>query len=202
MLNGNSSNQVLTEAFESGYLNAAKSLSMMVNDQVYYEPCYQANHFVNSFHVANIYPWQENNNESYLLLTTEIFGDVFGKSYLILSQHDFDVLTRNINQSKDPNVNFHHEFLKEVDNILSAAVITKLSNKLKMKMYGDIPMWVGAVQNNVAEIISADFQDRVSEVYVNTIMFTFDKAPTVKPLFIWIMDSRVGVCLEESKVVS
>ena len=68
-------------------------------------------------------------------------------------------------------------------------------------MYGDIPMWVGAVQNNVAEIISADFQDRVSEVYVNTIMFTFDKAPTVKPLFIWIMDSRVGVCLEESKVV-
>src|SRR6187402_27733 len=122
MQNVCSSNQVLTEAFESGYLNAANSLSMMVNDKVFYQSFYEANHFVDTFSKANIYPSDAGKRESHMLITTEVFGDVFGKSYLILSQADFDALTRNINQSKDSKINFHHEFLKEVDNILSAAV--------------------------------------------------------------------------------
>ncbi len=198
MLKVNSSNQTLMEAFESGYVNAANSLSMMVNEKVFYESCHQANHVVESFSMAGIYPQYQDKDQSYMLLTTEVFGDVFGKSYLILSQHDFELLTRDIGQPMDSKINFHHEFLKEVDNILSASVITKLSNKLKMKMYGDVPIWVGSVDNDVTQIISSDFQDRVSEIYVNTICFTFDKAPLVKPLFIWIMDSKVTDVPEET----
>jgi len=201
MANVYKSNQVLTEAFESGYLNAANSLSMMVNDKVFYHSCYQANHFVDSFNMDSIYPSVGSKRESRMLITTEVFGDVFGKSYLMLSQNDFEVLTRSINQSKDSKINFHQEFLKEVDNILSSAVITKLSDRLKVKMYGDIPMWLGPVQSDVGEIISSDFQDRASEVYVNTIVFTFDKAPSVKPLFIWIMDSKVAVHATEPNLI-
>jgi len=201
MPNEYKNNQVLTEAFKSGYLNAANSLSMLVNEKVLYHSCYQATHFVDSFNMSSIYPSEAGKRESRMLITTEVFGDVFGKSYLILSQNDFAVLTRNINQSKDLKVNFRHEFLKEVDNILSAAVITKLSNKLKMKMYGDIPMWIGPVQSDVGKIINSDFLDRASEVYVNSIVFTFDKTPSVKPLFIWIMDSKVAVHAAEPNLI-
>lgn len=200
-LNVNSSKQILTEAFEAGYSNAANSLSLMVNDKVCYETGYQASHQTGLLNNLSIYPHDQDQHESLILLTTEIFGDVFGKSYLFLSQSDYDSLTQNIGQSKDPKINFHHEFLKEVDNILSAAVITKLSNKLKTKMYGDIPMWIGPVHGDVAEIISSDFQDRTEEIYVNTIFFKFDKAPLVKPLFIWIMDSKVVMGLEEKAIL-
>lgn len=201
MLKVNTYNQILTEAFESGYSNAANSLSLMINDKVCYEKHYQASHLVDSLNLADIYPQLQDQKESFMLITTEVFGDVFGKSYLFLSHHDFETLTRNIGQSKDPRINFHHEFLKEVDNILSAAVITRLSNKLNVKIYGDIPMWIGPVQNDVIDMISSDFQDRTAEIYVNTIVFTLDKTPQVKPLFIWIMDSRVISGIEEKAIL-
>lgn len=199
MLNENNSHQILTEAFESGYSNAANSLALMINDKVGYETYCHASHPTSSLSIADIHPQYE--DESLVLLTTEIFGDVFGKSYLFLTQEDYDVLTRNVGQSKDPKINFHHEFLKEVDNILSAAVITRLSNKLKRKMYGDIPIWVGPVDNSVTNIITSDFQERADEIFVNTIFFKFDKAPSVKPLFIWIMDIKTVMSLEEKAIL-
>ncbi len=135
-----------------------------------------------------------------ILITTENFGDVFGKSYLLLTQNDFGTLIENIGMSKDPKVDFRMEFMKEVDNIISAAVITKLSNHLKIKMYGDIPIWVGPESKKIDEPIKTDFQDKATEIYLNTISFTFEKNPSVKPLFVWAIDSNIAEKMKEKAV--
>ncbi len=203
MLNGKTTilEDNLNNAFELGYTNASSSLALMIGDKVNYQTHYYASHLIDSLHVPDLNPQDQKNGDEFILITTEIFGDVFGKSYLFLSPEDYAALTKNINQPKDSKINFHQEFLKEVDNILSASVISKLSNQLKMKMYGDIPIWAGTVSGNIADIIKSDFQARTDEIYLNTIFFNLDKAPSAKPLFIWVIDRKETEKLKENTVL-
>ncbi len=188
----------IKKAFEAGYLNAASSLSVLVNKKFLFEGFYQTSYRIDSISLDTQYI---NSLGGLTLLTTEVFGDVHGKSYLFLSSHDCEVLTKNIPHSGNSKINFHREFLKEVDNILSAAVISKLSDGLNMKMYGDVPVWVGAVDEKIAQIINYDFQDRSSEVHVSNIHFICDGIPEVRPLFIWVMDAKLSAKAIEYDVV-
>lgn len=192
-----STENIYGEAFESGYLNAATSLGRMLNKTVGYNRFYHASHLLDSLNHDGFYP--DHGAGNYTLITTEIFGDIFGKSYLLLSKSDYEELTRNIMLKKDSPINFHHEFLKEVDNILSASVISKLANMLKVKIYGDIPIWKGEISSAISELISTDFRTRTDKIYLNTIFFSFDNSPEIKPLFIWAMDARVVEMQEERK---
>jgi len=188
----------IKNAFEAGYLNAATSLSVLVNKKFVFEGFYQTSYRIDSISLDT----QDISSLGGLtLLTTDVFGDVHGKSYLFLSAHDCEVLTKNIPQSGNSKIDFHREFLKEVDNILSAAVISKLSDGLNMKMYGDVPVWVGAVDEKIEQIINCDFQDRSSEVHVSNIHFICDGIPEVRPLFIWVMDARLSTKAVEYVIV-
>jgi chemotaxis protein CheY-P-specific phosphatase CheC len=179
----------LKGAFESGYSNAAKSLSQLTRVKINF----------NNFHFGFHRLESENLNENPLfsrvganvLITTEIFGDLTGKSYLLLSDKEFEILTGGIPDSKDPKVNLKEEFIKEMDNILSASVITKLSNELKRKMYGDVPTLVGRVSGKIVDIIYDDFSEQTEEVYINSISFSFDGHPVFSPFFIWVIDNNV-----------
>ena len=124
------------------------------------------------------------------LVTTEIFGDVTGKSYLFLTEDEFQILTAIIPQSPDPKVDFKKEFLKEVDNILSASVITRLANELRVKMYGDVPRLIESSGGTPSTLLTADFSKITPEVYVNAILFSFATQPAISLLFIWALDSR------------
>jgi chemotaxis protein CheY-P-specific phosphatase CheC len=179
----------LKKAFESGYSNAASSLSKMMNDQIDF------NNFQFGFQRlgSSLFPgaFRINQHAGSLLITTEIFGDVTGKSYLFLSDKEFEFLTAGIPESKDPAINLKEEFTKEVDNILSASVITRLSNELKLKMYGDIPIWIGRVGEKIETIIEDDFEEQGEEIYLNAVFLSFRNHPTITPLFIWVVDTGI-----------
>lgn len=178
----------LKVAFESGYTNAALSLSKMAKDKIFYNNFHLGFHKLDSDFLKQhgLY----NRNGSNVLLTTEIFGDITGKSYLFLSDKEFEVLTAGVPESKDPKVNFKEEFSKEVDNILSASVITRLSNELKVKMYGDIPILVGKVSGEIEDIINDDFKDQGEEIYINSISFSFETQPVISPIFVWVVNTH------------
>lgn len=176
-------------AFEQGFVSASSSLEHLVKDKILY------NNFQNECcdldeSTLDNDAYHRHNQSTKLLVTTEIFGEVTGKSYLFLSDHEFNQLTTNIPESSDPSVNYKEEFLKELDNIISAAVITELANKLQKRMYGNVPMLVGRVNSKVEDTIYDDFIDQSSRVYVNAILFSFKNSPDIAPLFIWVMNEN------------
>jgi chemotaxis protein CheY-P-specific phosphatase CheC len=188
MLNGKRKDieYVLKSSFESGYINASLSLLQLT----------KCNAFFNNFHMGSVklgpdflqHTEYEKFNGPYLLLTTEIFGDISGKSYLFLSENAMEILTSSIPSCKNSSTNLKEEFIKELDNILSAAVITKLSNALTKRMCGDVPVLIEKVNSHLNDIINDDFSEVTDEVYINSIYFTFDDHNGIHPLFVWVLD--------------
>lgn len=189
----------LKNAFNIGYSNAAASLRKLVNEKVYF----------NHFHVG-YYKLDSTNfikhdffgqNVAGRLLTTEIFGELAGKSYLFLSDDEYEILTRGIPESKNQEINFKDEFAKELDNILSAAVITALSNELDLQIYGDIPVMAGRPDNDIQKMIYSDFNSHAGEIYVTAMHFSFDNYPSISPYFVWVLDSKTLKALEPNSIV-
>jgi chemotaxis protein CheY-P-specific phosphatase CheC len=189
----NSSNSVFEmtwqKAFESGFLNASRAFSQLANNQVVYNNFHCGYHDLNSSGLNEDY--QHYNKTPRYLITTEIFGDIPGKSYLYLSQTDFDHLTHSIPDINQGTANLRDEFVKELDNILSAAVITKLSNELKCRMFGNVPVLVGKVTSRLEDVIYDDFSEQTEEVYINSINFSFETQSAVDLLFVWVFDKSL-----------
>jgi len=177
------------KAFESGFLNASHAFSQMANSKVLHNNFHYGLHDLNSSALNEDY--QLYNKTPRYLITTEIVGDITGKSYLYLSQADFDHLTQSIPDINQGTANLRDEFAKELDNILSAAVITKLSNELKYKMFGNVPVLVGKVTSRLEDVIYDDFSEQTEEVYINSIYFSLENQSTVNPLFVWVFDKCV-----------
>jgi chemotaxis protein CheY-P-specific phosphatase CheC len=188
MLNGNQTNMdfLLTNSFESGYLNASLSLAQLTKCKAAFTVFHRGSVRLG----ADFLQEQEYVplSGSHVLLTTQIFGDVNGKSYLLLSDQALEIFTRTIPSGPNPSVNFKEEFIKELNNILSAAVLTKLSNILSKKMFGDVPELIGKVNCHLNDIINDDFSEDMDEVYINSIYFSLEDHEGVFPLFIWVLD--------------
>jgi chemotaxis protein CheY-P-specific phosphatase CheC len=186
----NANNRVVKNSiesvFESGFSNAAHSFAIFTNNKV----------FFNNFHHGLLdhneltlnQDYQRYNQKPTILITTEVFGEVSGKSYLFLSEKDFELLVQNI---PDSAKHLKDEFAKELDNILSAAVITKLSNHLHKKMYGDVPILVGPITSRLEDIIQDGFSKHGDNVYINSAFFSFESHVEVSPLFVWVFEKSL-----------
>lgn len=191
MLNGNEHvvEMDLKSAFEAGYSNAAVALSQLIQEKVY------CNNFHHSHHSLERNPLKDttsmNTEDAHVLITTEVFGDVSGKSYLLLDQHEFEILTSGVSSGKNSPTDIRIEFIKELDNILSAAVITKLSDHLGLAMYGNIPQWIGPLESSIVDLIHKDFNEETARAYISSAYFSFDTYPKIHPFFIWVMDGKI-----------
>mgnify|MGYP000247536828 CR=1 FL=1 len=179
----------LEGAFEAGYSNAAAAFSQVVQHKVYCNNFNHSRHSLEDDFLTDRTP--VNPAHPHELITTEVFGDVSGKSYLLLQQHEFELLTRNSNPSSNSRTDLRIEFIKELDNILSAAVITKLCNHLGLKMFGNIPQWDGPLQTSIVDLVRNDFNEDTAWAYISSARFSFDTYPEVHPFFIWVMDEKI-----------
>jgi len=180
---------MLRDAFEAGYLNAALSLSRLTGGGISFNNFRFDGHrlFDTNFDVHA----RENRQGTDLLLTTEIFGELSGKSYLLLSVDELEWLTTKIPNHANQQENMTEEFIKEVNNILSASVITWLSNHLECKIYGNVPEIGGKLTRRLEDVIYDDFRNLCDEVYVNSVSFSIENHPEVHPTFIWVIDTRL-----------
>jgi chemotaxis protein CheY-P-specific phosphatase CheC len=180
---------MLRDAFEAGYLNAALSLSRLTGGGISFNNFRFNNQklFDTDFNLHA----RENRRGTDLMLTTEVFGDLSGKSYLLLSVDELEWLTTKIPNHANQHENMTEEFIKEVNNILSASVITWLSNHLECKIYGNIPEIGGKVTRRMEDIIYDDFRGFADEIYVNSVTFSIENHPEVRPTFVWVIDTRM-----------
>jgi chemotaxis protein CheY-P-specific phosphatase CheC len=180
--------KLLKEAFEEGYKNAAIAFSKIIEDEISCNNFHHSHHEVSNLSVGKIAPGSS--VDFSILITTEVFGDIHGKSYFLLSKHEYELMTQHIPAGKYPAVDIKEEFVKELDNILSAAVISKLVDQLGIKMFGNVPIWNGSFSGNVGNRIHQDFSDSTG-VYISSTYFSFTTFPQIQPLFIWAIDAKV-----------
>src|SRR5690606_8992688 len=156
----------LEEAFIQGYVNASSSLEALRNAKVQYRQFHSGSYRLNQ---VQEFDHDLLSSGRDMVVTTEIFGDLVGKSYLLISTSEFESLTRDIPDSEMPGINMKVEFVKELDNILSASVITELSNRLRIRAFGDVPIVASESSASIGEVIFDDFRSQTDAVYVTAI---------------------------------
>ncbi len=187
------------EAFESGYINAAHSFSKFVGTDISYVKAHHGLHAVDGDD-ETVDLKEIEGYDADLLVATDVIGEVCAKSYLLLNSREFDQLSQRVYGTEEALMDFKEEFIKELDNILSASVITKLSNALRLNMYGNIPILVKPFSCNLRNMIYDDFAEEAESVYVNAIHFTIEKYPELKPCFVWVVDQGIFDRIESKPV--
>jgi chemotaxis protein CheY-P-specific phosphatase CheC len=127
--------------------------------------------------------------DSYLL-TTEIKGELEGVCYLIFSEPDVENIVKSClpGLKGDLKGNEMAEgLLMEIDNILSASVITQFSNLLKLSMYGGVPKLDVL---NQEELKTAVLRNQDQRYYLSFRACFEPDSINVNPEFIWLLNEE------------
>ncbi len=183
----------LEKLISLGYKNSLKSLSLIVQE-------------VAEINIKPLEIWDvrkdrnrtfyKSYSEEIIILTTEIIGEMKGKSYFLLDKEEVVALT---NHCKTPE-SMTDAFLLEIDNMLAAAVITIFSNHCHLKMYGGVP--------NITKVNEQDFSDFVLQdletlenfngvCLVAETHFVFDGNLEITPQFLWFLPEEFVMAVSE-----
>jgi hypothetical protein len=122
------------------------------------------------------------NESSLYMLITPLLGDLAGKSYFILRENEANTIIRNSSLTGDHIL--RDAMLKEIDNVLSAAVITHLANSCKIDLFGDVPELQRISSLNANEMIHK-FSPGIDDSLVFKSQFTSKAHEDFTPQFIW-----------------
>ena len=131
-----------------------------------------------------------NGESQFNVLTTEIIGDTKGKSFLFLSEKDAAELFKLTTGQEPNNEEFLEAVLKETDNIVSAAFISVIADKYKLKIYGDVPHYFKWTQEEIINQYSKDI-DKFGKgmILVKANLTSDDRSVIVG--FDWIIDPKL-----------
>lgn len=174
---------------ESGYNKAADSFSSLLGVSVTCD-----NYGITVLNSPEQVPEISKSEEPLTVVTTEIKGKLEGKSYLIMDQQECDQVYTICMKAKAPETMLLKEFLKELDNILSAAVITEISNTLELEIYGDVPHILTTEAKTVKNMVAQDFTwnkqaDAGDNYIVTSIRFRLACDKMCQPQFVWKLDN-------------
>lgn len=177
---------ITREIINIGLSKSADSLSFFIKGKV------MINIFDLKLNEDNYSPMSRKYNvkKSYLL-TTHIKGDIKGKAYLVLNEMEVEkIIDANLPESikNDPieRVKMTDAFLLEIDNIITASVVTQFANILSCKIYGDVPSLNVMESNAINEFLSNDHSNDLNRIYFNSRFKT--ENVDINPEFIWLLD--------------
>lgn len=176
----------LIHVMNTGFERAAESFSKLVRKPVKIT----SSQSVLVHHDSELTCISEEEGDLYILVT-QIIGDLSGKSFLIFNQEECDEIFRSLNfGNKNPDLN--EAFLLEIDNIISASVISDLSNSLGIEVYGDVPQLFKIHSRNLQNFIQSEIkrEDPSTMIFTNA-TFSFPSHEKVHPQFIWKLSSKV-----------
>lgn len=136
---------------------------------------------------------ESENKSLFYILSTDIKGKLDGKSYLLFNDDDtrkiFKVFAPNHIEISETGLNeFQQAVLLEIDNILTAAFITQLSNILNLFTYGDVPKILACSKEKTLEYFEQNIKD--FDIVLN-IHAKFESSDTkMSPSYIWYFKSE------------
>jgi chemotaxis protein CheY-P-specific phosphatase CheC len=126
------------------------------------------------------------------LLTTKVIGEMKGICCLIFSEEEANhlrsaALPPEILNSPEMMAEMSDGIMLEVDNIISASVITQFSNLLKVKIHGGVPNLKKVSSSEMEEYISSEVDN---ELYLISFKTSFESSKaSFNPEFVWLFDN-------------
>ncbi|MES2678667.1 MAG: hypothetical protein V4635_02225 [Bacteroidota bacterium] len=125
------------------------------------------------------------------LLTTNVIGELQGVCCLIFSEEEADklrhtALPREITDDPGLMAEMSDAIMLEVDNIISASVITQFSNLLDHKMYGGVPELKKLDFTELNGYVKSNFSNDLYSINFKTSFAS--RQVDFNPEFIWLFD--------------
>jgi chemotaxis protein CheY-P-specific phosphatase CheC len=118
--------------------NSSASFSKMAGEHVEIDDCQ-----IKEFGTEDLTKILTNDSGNINILSTEIIGDLQGKTFLLFNEENTKKVVKIFTNKDVADSNKLNELetavLLELDNIITAAMVTQLSNILEIKAYGDVP---------------------------------------------------------------
>lgn len=186
--------RIAQDLIDTGFAHAAQSFSSLVEQEVSFEKVCLG---ISEIGIINPIYYSSGNMT---LVLTDVLGAVGGRSYLLFSEEEGEVVQKLCL----PSANDHQRtamgeaVLKEIDNILSAAMITKISEALNVHVYGGVPELVTLPASSMQQKIREDFL-RVNgrSHLIASVRFLLSESPGVQPQFLWKLPPDFLHYLEE-----
>ncbi|PBQ34531.1 hypothetical protein CNR22_23025 [Sphingobacteriaceae bacterium] len=184
-----------SEIVNKGLFKAAESLSFFMKEKISLDEMDYS--FNKSSEPADFTSKKGNNIH---LLLTEIIGDLKGICCLIFSEEEADklrqaALPEEIRNNPAIMAEMSDGILLEVDNIISASVITQFSNILKHKIYGGVPALKKISSEQINQYIKGKLEDDMFVVSFNT-HFVSENLD-FGPQFLWLFDSSFAESIKK-----
>ncbi len=178
----------------AGLIKSAESLSFFMNETITLKDFDAEKHLDNP--PLELSKKDENNIH---LLTTKVIGEMKGICCLIFSEEEADhlrkaALPQEILDSPEMMEEMSDGIMLEVDNIISASVITQFSNLLKVKIHGGVPSLKKVTSKEMEEFISGEVDQ---ELYLISFKTSFESSKAnFNPEFVWLFDNTFIDCIK------
>ncbi|OFY84235.1 MAG: hypothetical protein A3F72_14515 [Bacteroidetes bacterium RIFCSPLOWO2_12_FULL_35_15] len=178
----------IKDVLNIGFSKAAETLSFFMAEKISIEAF--------DFKIEEIDFYKNNfrfKADSKYILTTKIIGEINGSCYLVFSKADtaklFELgLPKNLIEESEDYKEMSKGLLLELDNIVSASVITQFANLLKCKMHGGVPsIWEMKDNSNAEKEL---FANNLDDSYILNFKSKFISSSTAEnfsPEFIWVL---------------
>ena len=186
---------VAKEIISAGLVKAAESLTFFMNETITLKD-FEEDKLIEQPPLELC----KKEEASILLLTTKVIGDLKGVCCLIFSEEEADHLRQaalppEILESPEMMAEMSDGIMLEVDNIISASVITQFSNLLKVKIHGGVPDLKRVNYKEMESIIQEDINN---ELYLISFKTSFESAKVAfNPEFIWLFDNAFIESIKE-----
>lgn len=170
-----------------GLLKAAESLSFFMKETISLDGLdYNFNK------PSNPADFTSKKGENIHLLITEVIGELKGVCCLIFSNEEADrlrnaALSPEIMSNPEIMAEMSDGILLEVDNIISASVITQFSNILKHKIHGGVPKLKKLNSEGINQYVKSKLEDDMFIISFNTHFVSAHL--DFSPQFLWLFDS-------------
>lgn len=130
------------------------------------------------------------------VLKTEIKGEFTGNCYLLLSQQQKEnilqiTLPKNVLADEKLKEEQGTAILLEIDNIITASVVSQFSNLLNLKMYGYVPQLLVVPHEQINNYLYEE--NATQDVLMNIKTKLLTGSNNIHPEFVWFLNKDVFV---------
>lgn len=181
--------EVCTEMVKAGLEHSADAFSRITGKEVKVQ-----SHQIDIFTCEHPLTIDGGSEDQLKVLLTDILGDFGGRSVLIFNNEEEEVIYNSCLKydkiAEEEKTIMEDEILKEIDNMLSAAVVTVFADQLDAMIFGGVPHLKKLTVENTNDLISNDLRNLSSgeESFIlgSKTKFLIDDKETFVPRFLWM----------------
>jgi hypothetical protein len=177
-------NLIIKESIQKGLERSCESLEFFLKEKATLEMLTFTNQRIEKTLIPSDFLQKE------IILHSDIIGQLSGKSYFMLDQAEADLLFRKnfaVQEGKAPDKAMFDGFLLELDNIITASVVTEFANKLRVKVYGGVPHIFYMSTADKAPLTLPE----PPPYFINFSCRYKMEGVEFSPVFFWVIDSEI-----------